>query len=66
MSGEFASRVLSAGGDTSDQVRRAHREALGRLPSGPDEAVLIAYTREFGLTNVCRVLYNLNEFSFVD
>jgi Protein of unknown function (DUF1549)/Protein of unknown function (DUF1553) len=66
MSREFASRTLAGGGDTADQVRRAHREALGRLPSGTDEAALVAYTREFGLTNYCRVLYNLNEFSFVD
>ena len=29
-------------------------------------ACVAAYAREHGLENACRVLFNLNEFSFVD
>lgn len=62
----FATAVAGRGGDLRDQVRQAHLTALGRLPSPDDEAALVAYATEQGLPNYCRVLFNLNEFSFVD
>jgi hypothetical protein len=31
-----------------------------------DEAALTAYAQHHGLQNYCRLLLNLNEFSFVD
>ncbi len=56
----------SGGGSVADKVRRGHLEALGRAPERGDEKVLVEYAREHGLTNYCRLLLNLNEFSFVD
>jgi hypothetical protein len=53
-------------GDLAAKIRRGYYEAIGRPPSAADQAALSAYTKEFGLPNLCRVLLNLNEFSFVD
>jgi hypothetical protein len=53
-------------GSLDAKVRRAYQEAIGRAPSPEDQAVLTEYAQQFGLTNFCRVLFNLNEFSFVD
>jgi hypothetical protein len=66
MSKHFASRLEAGGGDLAQQVRRGHLDAVGRLPSGSEEVALIGYARDFGLSNYCRLLFNLNEFAFVD
>jgi hypothetical protein len=63
----FAARVeREAGADTAAQIDRAVRLALGRAPSADERARLEAFAREHGLANACRVLLNLNEFSFID
>ena len=66
MSKHFAAKLEAGGGSVADKVRRGHLEALGRAPTRGDEKVLVEYAREHGLTNYCRLLLNLNEFSFVD
>ncbi len=66
MSKYFAAKLESGGGSLADKVRRGHLDALGRAPVRGDEKVLVDYAREHGLTNYCRLLLNLNEFSFVD
>ena len=65
MSKHFAERVATKG-DLAAQVRAAFELALSRKPSGDELAPLVDYARKEGLENVCRVLMNLNEFSFVD
>ncbi|HAM71692.1 MAG TPA: hypothetical protein DCM86_08630 [Verrucomicrobiales bacterium] len=66
MSSRFAEKLERSGGSLASKVERACREALGHpLPPG-DRKALAAYAREHGLENACRVLFNLNEFSFVD
>ncbi len=62
----FAAKIEARTGGTKEKVRRAFHEALGRLPAPEHEVELAAYAAEFGLTNFCRLLFNLNEFSFVD
>ena len=42
------------------------REALARAPSAEEKANLTTYAEQHGLANACRVLFNLNEFAFVD
>jgi len=66
MSKHFAAKVEMRDGDLPAKVRAAYREAVGRAPSAEDTKVLAQYAEQFGLTNFCRVLFNLNEFSFVD
>jgi mono/diheme cytochrome c family protein len=66
MSKHFAAKIEKQEGDWSDKVRAAYYEAVGRAPSKEDAEVLTQYAKEHGLANLCRVLFNLNEFSFVD
>jgi hypothetical protein len=67
MAKHFAARVrLECPTDESAQVRRAFELALSRPPSEDELAPLTAYAAKEGLENACRVLLNLNEFSFVD
>lgn len=65
--GRFAARVRAAAGDdVKAQVDHAVRLALGRRPTATESAQLAALAAEHGLANACRVLLNLNEFTFVD
>ncbi len=66
MAKHFAARLDSSGEDLPAQVRRGFLEVTGRVPGDGELGALIDYAREFGLTNGCRVLLNLNEFAFVD
>ena len=66
LSQHFAARLDLDDGDLLAKVRRAHAEALGRPPTASEEQALTRYAAQFGLTNLCRVLFNLNEFTFVD
>ncbi len=66
MSKHFAAKLDQPDGALPAKVRRAYLEAIGRAPSPEDQKVLTEYAQQFGLTNFCRVLFNLNEFSFVD
>lgn len=66
MSKHFAAKLEREGGDLSTKVRRAHETALGRAPSAEEQRKLTRYAQQFGPANLCRVLFNLNEFSFVD
>jgi hypothetical protein len=67
MAKHFAARVkkeLASG--LEGQVRRAFALALSREPSDDELAPLVDYARREGLENTCRILMNLNEFTFVD
>ncbi|MBL8889524.1 MAG: DUF1553 domain-containing protein [Planctomycetaceae bacterium] len=64
---EFADRVRrEAGDELSAQVRRAYELALGRLPDDTERAALVELAEGHGLENVCRLLFNLNEFVWID
>jgi mono/diheme cytochrome c family protein len=63
----LAERVRrEAGDDPEAQAAQALRRALGRDATLDERARLAAFVREHGLANACRVLFNLNEFAFVD
>jgi hypothetical protein len=40
--------------------------AFGRKPTESERAAFEPYIAEHGLANACRLVFNLNEFSFVD
>jgi hypothetical protein len=61
----FADRLAKAG-DRPAQVQAAYRLALGRAPTAEETAALTAYAGRHGLPQMCRVLFNTNEFLFVD
>ena len=63
----FAERVkVEANENQAAQVDRAHRLALGRLPTDAEREQFTAFSHQHGLRNLCRVLFNLNEFAFAD
>jgi hypothetical protein len=66
MAEHFAERVEKTSGDLSGRLAAAYRLALGREPTAEEGRVLIDYARKHGLANVCRLILNTNEFSFID
>ena len=66
MSKHFAARLDAEGGDGKNKIDRAFRLALGRAPTAEEQINLTVYATQHGLANACRVLFNLNEFAFVD
>lgn len=62
----FAERVSSESADIERQVDRAYRLALGHSPSDADRQQLVEFAKANGLPYLCRVLLNLNAFTFVD
>jgi hypothetical protein len=66
MAPHFAARVEKSAAGLDAQVTTAVRLALGRDPSPMELERLAGYAREHGLANMCRLIFNLNEFVFVD
>ena len=66
MSEHFAARVEAEEKRTRPQILRAWKLATGRSPSKANQKALVAYSKQHGLENTCRLLFNLNEFVFVD
>jgi hypothetical protein len=66
MASHLAERAASSGNDDAGQVSAAFRFALGREPTATENAAIAEYVSEHGLAAACRVILNLNEFSFVD
>ncbi|MBL9212926.1 MAG: DUF1553 domain-containing protein [Opitutaceae bacterium] len=62
----LAARVQREQPDLGAQVSRAHALALGRAPDSTTRARLVAFAEAEGLPALCRLLLNLNEFTFVD
>ncbi len=66
MAKHFAERVTKEAQGLEAQTRRAFVLALSRSPTADEIRPLIEYAQREGLENTCRVILNLNEFSFVD
>ena len=66
MAKHFAERVAKEQSDLASQVQRAFELAVARTPTNDELAALLDYARREGLENTCRVILNLNEFSFID
>jgi hypothetical protein len=66
MAKHFAERVAKDAQGLEEQTRHAFALALSRSPTTDELASLLAYAEREGLENTCRVILNLNEFSFVD
>lgn len=63
----FAERIRQqADHDQDEQLRIACRRALQRDLQREEYAWMKAFNKEHGLENLCRVLFNLNEFIFID
>ncbi|HQR33120.1 MAG TPA: DUF1553 domain-containing protein, partial [Blastocatellia bacterium] len=52
--------------DLTAQIERAVWLAFGRKATATEQQKYFAFARSYGLPNLCRVLLNLNEFTFAD
>jgi hypothetical protein len=66
MSQHLAERVKGASPELAGQVGEAVELVLGRAARPDELAAYEAYARRHGLANLARVLFNTNEFVFVD
>jgi hypothetical protein len=66
MAEHFAVRVEPKGTNTAERLTAAWRLAFGREPDQGEIAPVVQYANDFGLANACRLIFNMNEFVFVD
>jgi hypothetical protein len=66
MSEHFAAHVAELSDSVPEQIDAAYRLALGRSPSDEESRELVQVAHHHGMSNVCRLIFNLNEFMFVD
>ena len=67
MADQFADRIEASTGSGEDlQTSEAYRLAFGRQPSESESKAIAAFVRQHGLAALCRVIFNSNEFLYVD
>ena len=66
MAEHFAARVESSADTLPDQISFLFRVALSRDPDENMMKQLVTLAQQHGLANACRVVFNLNEFVFID
>ena len=62
----FAARVRSEAQALPEQVDAAVRMAFARQPAASERTIMIRHCQQHGLESLCRLIFNLNEFLFVD
>ncbi len=67
LSDVFAERLArESGGDVGRQVDRAYHLAFGRSPDVAERQEAVKLVEKFGASTLARVLFNSNEFLYVD
>ncbi len=66
MAEKFAARVANEHDSLQQQVLQAVRLVLQRDPSDNELTAFSAYAQEHGMNNLCRFLFNLSEFIYID
>ena len=66
MADRFADRLGREQTGLRDQVKAGFQFVTGRSGAEPEITALVEYAEARGLPNLCRVLFNLNEFIFID
>jgi len=66
MAGDFAAQLNAQCADLGPDIETAFRISLGRLPNPQEKSALIDFAQKDGLANTCRLIFNLNEFVFID
>jgi len=62
----FAVRLSRISGVLPEQISAAYRLAFGREATPAEVAALSGYATKHRLANACRLLFNANEFVFID
>ena len=66
MARHFASRLEKETEALAVQVKQGHLLVTGRVPDKEETDLLLGYARKHGLPNLCRALFNLSEFTYLD
>ena len=66
MSEHFASRLAAATNDPRAQIDLAYMLAFARPPRDNERELLLKLAADHGLASVCRLIFNANEFIFID
>ena len=66
MAEHFAARLAKEKNTPDEQIEFGFRLAFGRPPTNIEKKELLSLAADHGMANVCRVIFNLNEFIFVD
>lgn len=66
MAQRFAERLKKDLNTLPEQIDRAVRLIIQRSPEPSERDELTAYARSHGLQNLCRMLFNLSEFVYLD
>jgi hypothetical protein len=63
---KLAARLEQSFPDTAERVRRLVELVFLRVPSSDESREFVSYAEKHGLPALCRVLFNSNEFLFVN
>jgi hypothetical protein len=66
MAERFARRIESEVSSRDEQIVRAMQLIAQRDPTDEETKDFSSFTEQYGLKNLCRFLFNLSEFAFVD
>ncbi|HEX2474727.1 MAG TPA: PSD1 and planctomycete cytochrome C domain-containing protein [Lacipirellulaceae bacterium] len=66
MAEHFAARIEPMGQNDAERLTAAWRLALGREPDKSELSAVVQFADRHGLANTCRLIFNMNEFVFVD
>ena len=66
MSQHFANRLAHEGKGSGYQIKAGFKLVAGRPPNPEEYQLLVQYAEEHGMSNLCRSLFSLSEFAFID
>ena len=66
MSQQFAERLTNEVSGMENQVRAGFELVTGRSPNTEEHRLLLEYADKHGTPNLCRSLFSLSEFAFID
>ncbi|MEX0611958.1 MAG: DUF1549 and DUF1553 domain-containing protein [Pirellulales bacterium] len=66
MAEHFAARIEPAGTSNSERLAAAWRLAFARDPDAEELSAIVPYADGHGLASACRLIFNMNEFAFID
>lgn len=66
MAKHFSNDISHFEKDIKKSVNEAFFRTIGRIPTTEEAADLVEFSKLHGLSNTCRLLFNLNAFSFID
>lgn len=62
----FADRLEKENATPAEQIEQATKLLIGRPPTAEEATKFAAYADEHGMANLCRMMFNLSEFIYLD